>query len=1577
MTAKDAFAIAFDEQVAMDAMPGMSLNMKTPKPAASGIPKAPGAPQGMGDETSMGGEEMMTLAEHDERNHKGGYKGGRCTWREAYGMAGMSLEEATAKGLANKKFPAKVKGMPGDGDTPSQPQPINPAMQEAKIQQMAENPQAVENAEPQMLPKPEVIETAEGKVPVQDDVQKAIVMMAEEKKAMGDPRGAKALQELVDKSADGTIKPLSGQEQVLSQGEGQESEQPKMEFTSADGSLTFEAPPEAVAIIQKDPSRKKTFQKMVDIEAAFQNSKDDAEKKDLNDSLRILKRMFYGKESEIGSLDPTKKPYEGYVKELSQKQKNDLAHLQKDFPDLTEEQYLSILQDDIKNEFEAKVEQLRKLDSQIARTVENNPKAAGIKKTLQARREELRNEISNVFNPNRESNASSPPPPPPPPPPNNGSGDAPPPPPPPPNNPPGGGGDGPNPPNPPNPPNNPPKNPPDDDDEGEKTHRGVGAAAPSDEEFRVKGKKNEYKIGGMTYVDVSGKGLLRTMISSFIAGLQGKGIITGWDRINGTWDQMKRSEAGENVRGGIEAALANLGIDELSESISDPVAKAKLDAIKRMIQSAKTPAAELKAYSELEKWREQYLGETASSSSAPAVGGPKLTPSQVKNMESAHDNGNITMSDTVIGEDGKPTTSSIPKDRKVPSADILGKAAFDAKASIKNLDEKKQKLKDYLESKGIPVDSLDSVTTFNNTLISLQVDNPQIGRMIEKDKDGLMGALGENVQVTYDPKTKTVLMAVENQVKGDVTAKEIFASKEWEDAKKKMRNPIIIGKDMDGKPVIADMKKLVHLLVAGQTGKGKSVALNTIITSLLMGSHPDDTKVILLDPKGVEFGAFANSPHNLLPVAETPEDSLSHIKWLEQEVANRQAFLNKVNKENGLNLKDTDDYNDWAKANGKKTIPRIVCIIDELTELNKKAGPDFEERLKSLGNIARFTGVNLIVATQHPTKANIGGLKDNLPSRLAFSATNKEASQAILGHGDEVDKATGKKKLGTGSIHRAGEFLLETDSGDQIHGQGANTGSEDVSRINEYWTTGKVPPNSGATAQNNVSLPDDTAAAIKDAVSKGAPFSMPAVEGYEEAFKNAVPAGWSLTEDVVDGEKHWKATPPTPSRVDVKDAKKPGGNKPKGLSLKSREDALESIKAIKEASIAKADADYEKDGNLEKYEKALQKAAQEEQRLTSIVNTRFPKQIEEGDELADKASPLESSAEEAEEEEDDELSLFPSPQKQFEQATDNLKKQIAKWQKAIGSGEMTAEEAKSLHAEALQRLKAAKKAIKDGVDGKKATGEQIYSMLNPSKPKDEPKPTSTNVDGQEGNKDGVEEPANKESNEQVDSSISLATDEYEKKQKEIRKNPYISAGQKEKRLADLKAAHDARVSAIKSGKTLAQIEEQEEKDAKAIKDKIPTMLHGKPIPGAQHILESTRGKKENIVPMDKELIAKAKANLPEGFVIDSDGQGRPLWDGRKGYARNPKTGVFGKIRADGSFVQLIDPTHPDYRGPDSAEARAASQAYVQNTDAAKDKELLEKANLIAFGVPVRDEAPDNATIVANAVAQALELMQGE
>ena len=197
----------------------------------------------------------------------------------------------------------------------------------------------------------------------------------------------------------------------------------------------------------------------------------------------------------------------------------------------------------------------------------------------------------------------------------------------------------------------------------------------------------------------------------------------------------------------------------------------------------------------------------------------------------------------------------------------------------------------------------------------------------------------------------------------------------------------------------------------------------------------------------------------------------------------------------------------------------------------------------------------------------------------------------------------------------------------------------------------------------------------------------------------------------------------------------------------------------------------------------------------------------------------------------------------------------------------------------------------------------------------------------------------------------------------------LSVVKKSRLKKQLQSEYDSYVKSVKEGKS----DEDIYNDTESIKAKIPTKRKGKPIVGATHILRSTRGTGANITRMPREIADNVK--LPSGFEIDSDEQGNPLWiDGKYGFARDQRTGMYGKVYPDSRFVLSIDPTNPEFKGIDSPEAKAAYKAWMRNDrekNPRKDDELRKKYNLISRGVPTNDEAPDNRTIVSNAIAVAL------
>ena len=838
MTAREAFSMAFDEAFVMDASPS-NLSGNSAKAGGANAGKAKGMGEGMaaaakGAEKSMGPQK--SLAEHKQEGcdaEKNGHPE-RCPYVQRmtkdFESQGMSHEEAQAKALqahgsgtvgntqigqngnaalANQQQAAQTgQTIPQQGQQPdNQQQGMQPQVQqpspevvEQQAQQIAENPQLIDQIPSAQFPQTEDVQTETGEIPVQTSVQKGIAENLQQQAASGNTAAEQALSELQDAVENGTITQGVETQQPTEQNGEQLEEQPKPAqiISSSDGKNSREMTPEEARIIAENPERKEILQEMVDLEVMAADAKG-AALSDFQSAYDLWKKLFYRESVDFPPVQPPAPPKsfskKTYLESLDKLHKARSEHdavvsRMREDPSGTTEKYREELEKTQKawKDAEAEVALFEQEGIEILDD-DGNPINTGSDRRKWAEQERAFRNAGEGTNPppppdgpDDDVEDTPPPPPPPPPPngPNNGGGDNPPPPPPP-NGPDDGGEDNSPPPDNPNPPNTPTEESQEETGGSERKNAPARPPAPDDDDFKIGDRK--YKIGNTVYTDVSGKGLLRTMFSAFMAGLRGEGIITGWDRISGAWDNIKRSQSGENVRSGIMDAMVNLGLDNYRNQVkNNPVAQGKLDAIQEMFEKAKTPAQKMAAYNAFEKWKTQYLGE----SDTEEAGGNFSTEMRT-NMDSVHGDGGVVTSDVVIGEDGKPKETTVPHDHPLPDANILGKAKFDAKASIEDIDAKKEKLSNYLEGElGISADGMTVTPSFNQTFIGVKVENAAQGKAIEKHIDDIQGALGENASAVFDPTTKTVMIALENTVKGDVTAKEIYASKEWEDAKKKI-----------------------------------------------------------------------------------------------------------------------------------------------------------------------------------------------------------------------------------------------------------------------------------------------------------------------------------------------------------------------------------------------------------------------------------------------------------------------------------------------------------------------------------------------------------------------------------------------------------------------------------------------------------------------------------------------------------------------------------------------------------------------------------------------------------------------
>ena len=262
----------------------------------------------------------------------------------------------------------------------------------------------------------------------------------------------------------------------------------------------------------------------------------------------------------------------------------------------------------------------------------------------------------------------------------------------------------------------------------------------------------------------------------------------------------------------------------------------------------------------------------------------------------------------------------------------------------------------------------------------------KVSKIINLSEDLARNTSSTSARVSVIPGKNTVGIEIPNETRESVSLREIISYEKFE--KKDIKLPIALGKSISGMPIVGDLTSMPHLLIAGTTGSGKSVCINTIIVSLLYKLSPDLCKFILIDPKMLELSTYEGIPHLLTPVITDAKKATSALAWTVKEMNSRYKLMSKVG------VRNIEGYN----AKHKLKMPFIVVVVDEMSDLMLVAGKEIENYIQKLSQMARAAGIHIIMATQRPSVDVITGtIKANFPTRISFQVSSKIDSRTILG----------------------------------------------------------------------------------------------------------------------------------------------------------------------------------------------------------------------------------------------------------------------------------------------------------------------------------------------------------------------------------------------------------------------------------------------------------------------------------------------------------------------------------------------------------------------------------------------------
>ncbi|MGL2911029.1 DNA translocase FtsK [Helicobacter pylori] len=357
-----------------------------------------------------------------------------------------------------------------------------------------------------------------------------------------------------------------------------------------------------------------------------------------------------------------------------------------------------------------------------------------------------------------------------------------------------------------------------------------------------------------------------------------------------------------------------------------------------------------------------------------------------------------------------------PKDYELPTTQLLNAVCLkDTSLDENEIDQKIQDLLSKLRT--FKIDG-DIIRTYSGPIVTTfefrPAPNVKVSRILGLSDDLAMTLCAESIRIQAPIKGKDVVgIEIPNSQSQIIYLREILESELFQKSSSPLT--LALGKDIVGNPFITDLKKLPHLLIAGTTGSGKSVGVNAMILSLLYKNPPDQLKLVMIDPKMVEFSIYADIPHLLTPIITDPKKAIGALQSVAKEMERRYSLMSEYK------VKTIDSYNEQAENNSVEAFPYLIVVIDELADLMMTGGKEAEFPIARIAQMGRASGLHLIVATQRPSVDVVTGLiKTNLPSRVSFRVGTKidskvildtDGAQSLLGRGDMLFTPPGTNGL--------------------------------------------------------------------------------------------------------------------------------------------------------------------------------------------------------------------------------------------------------------------------------------------------------------------------------------------------------------------------------------------------------------------------------------------------------------------------------------------------------------------------------------------------------------------------------------